>query len=86
MVLLLLIPLKREAASKVVWFESRGIPLPFLALSVYRGPCWPERDFCTRLGLESLDLLPLFADLLFIYLLSCAVSLAHPLRPQTRDQ
>lgn len=45
----MLVPVHREATSKVSWDQIRGIPYPFLVLTEYRGPCSPENTFCVEI-------------------------------------
>jgi len=62
---------ERVPTTKVTWRESRGIPLTFLILTEYRGPCWPEADFCTYRFLEALYPSPLIVVVLVSYYSAC---------------
>lgn len=74
--LTLLVVTEREATSKVTWSESRGVPLPFLTLVEYRGPCLPL-NFCTKISVQNIFPLELLLNLLGWYIISCILFLAY---------
>jgi len=68
---------EREATSKVTWEEHRGAPLPFLSLMEYRGPCGPDRSFCVYSFFNALHPVPLLADVLGWYIVSCTLAVGY---------
>jgi hypothetical protein len=62
----------QQATSKVTWNQERGLPLPFLTLGKYQGPC-PPSDACTRVFIQRLHPLELLLDFLGWYVVSCVL-------------
>lgn len=65
---------KHEATSKVSWQENRGIPLSFLIISGYTGPCSP-RYACQELKVQKFQMITLLLDIISWYIISCLVVL-----------
>jgi hypothetical protein len=81
----LLVVTQYAATSKVTWEETRGVPLEFITLARYRGPCGPEGAFCHRYDVLALHPFPLALDVLSLYLVSCLVHvLLHRIVPPSR--
>jgi hypothetical protein len=59
-----------QAASKVYREENRGIPLSFVTISIYEGPC-RESDFCRDVDIQNINLYALIGDVAVWYLVSC---------------
>jgi hypothetical protein len=72
----LFVVVEREATSKVTWSEKRGIPLPFLAITQYQGPC-PPLDFCSEVDVQTLYPAQMLLDVLWWYIASCALFLGY---------
>ncbi len=70
----LLIATQRVPTSFVTWEQTRGIPLTFVTLDEYHGPCGPEGPLCHNVGIKALHPFPLALDILILYLISCIVS------------
>ena len=68
--LALLVIMERDATSKVTWNVSRGVPLPFLTITEYRGPC-PPINFCTEVNMQSIHFLQLTLDILWWHIIAC---------------
>ena len=56
MALTLLVVSNYKATSKVTWEESRGIPLPFVTLNKYQGPC-SSFNICRETNLQTIHFL-----------------------------
>ena len=67
-----LIAVDYQATSKVSWHEKRGVPLAFVAISVYKGPC-DEGGLCREADIEKISLNALIVDVVVWYLASCVV-------------
>ncbi len=59
-----------EATSKVSWEENRGIPLSFLTIVGYAGPC-SESLYCRDASIQTFRPLELLLDVLIWYGFSC---------------
>jgi hypothetical protein len=77
--LTLLVVTEREATSKVTWSERRGIPLPYLTLLEYRGPC-PPLNFCTKVSIQNIYPFELLFNIFGWYIVSCILFLAYEKR------
>jgi hypothetical protein len=84
----LLVVVQREATSLVTWEQRRGMPLAFVTLDEFRGPCAPSGEFCHRLTIRSLDLFSMVFDVLMLYLIACVVGVVsrHVLSAAGRSQ
>lgn len=76
MLVLLILFIKTDfrATSKVTWSANRGIPFSFLSTTSYKGPCLPE-PYCERVCIEAIHPIPLLADLMFWYVIACAITI-----------
>jgi hypothetical protein len=69
----ILVLVHREATSKVLWDQIRGIPYPFLVLTEYRGPCLPEKTFCVEINVQEIYYIELLKNIVIWYVISCAL-------------
>jgi ABC-type antimicrobial peptide transport system permease subunit len=70
----LFIVTNRIAISKVTWDEKRGVPIPFLYLTEYRGPCTYDNKFCSYYIYNSIQPLGIIINIIAIYIISCLVA------------
>lgn len=67
--LLSMIPSRSEPTSKVTWEDRRGLPIAFVQINRYTGPCAPEQT-CSRIYVAGFDPLALVMDILILGVLS----------------
>ena len=71
--LTLLIATERKPTSKITWEETRGIPLTFVTLIEYRGPCASEEGYCTGHSIQAIEAPAFLFNLIGLYLLACGL-------------
>ena len=64
----------REATSKVLWEQLRGVPYPFLVLTEYRGPCPPDNAFCVEVYFQKVYPIGILGDIFIWYLVTCVIT------------
>ncbi len=70
MLLISFVSIDYEETSKVTWVESRGIPLSFLTIVGYAGPC-SEFTYCRDASIQTFRTLELLLDVSVWYGVSC---------------
>ncbi len=68
----LLVVTNRKATSKVTWEENRGLPLPYIVLVEYRGPC-PPQNFCKDISIKKIIPVNVVVNLIGWYLILCVI-------------
>jgi len=68
--MLTLLPVRSEPTSKVTWEDRRGLPLAFIQINRYTGPCAPEEEACRRISVAYIDPLALALDCLALGVVS----------------
>ena len=59
-----------QKTSKLSRQENRGIPLSFVTISVYEGPC-QENDYCKEINVKSVYPHALIINIIICYIVSC---------------
>ena len=66
----------RKATSKVSWQEKRGVPLAFMTIVVYKGPC-PQNNTCQEANLQTFNTFALLLDIFSWYVISCLMEFMY---------
>jgi len=73
---------EHTATSKVSWQEERGIPLSFMNIVGYEGPC-SENGFCRDMNIQSFNFGALIIDIAGWYLISCTIAYVYQIVKKT---